>query len=207
MYTKITRYLTYLSFFLLGFIIFSVIDRYDTSDQISIITENSNNDIKYLSTLMREQMRSSGHHIGLKNYLLSDSIKRVFNEKLSKNSLLAVRLSPLSCSMCVDSTLNMVVKFIENNKLSNRIVILTSYTNPRDLILFYRLHQIEYNVFNIEENEITLPVEHLKVPYMFIIDKDFVAHNTFIPEKSFPNITDTYLNEVIRPILLDTIVN
>ncbi len=207
MYAKIIRYITYLSFLLLGFVLFSVADRYVTRDRISIITEKSNNDIRYLSTLMFEQMRSSGHHIGLQKSLLSDSIKSVINEKLSKNSILAVRLSPLSCSMCVDSTLKMVVKFIENNKLSKRIVILTSYTNPRELTLFYRLHQISYDVLNLEENEITLPVEHLKVPYMFIIGKDYVANNTFIPDKSFPKLTNQYLDEVVRPILFSTIEN
>lgn len=152
--------------------------------------------IQILSYNMMEQMASTGVSVGLSSFLSQKDKKAKLMYALESGQLLAVRISPLSCSVCVDSTMISVRRFIKENNLNNRIIIFTSYHTERDLILFRRLHQIDFEVLNIIEDEITLPVEKHKIPYMFILDSSLISKSLFIPEKTILGLTDKYLESI-----------
>lgn len=192
--------------FILGFIGWKT---WDSSQKDKIIikqelhTQNLDGNIFILEHNMMEQMASTGISVGQSSFLTNYENRKKLLSQLKSGSLLVVRISPLSCSICVDSTMLILRKFINNN-LKDRVIILTSYNTQRDLVLFRRLHQMaNIEIFNIKEDEITLPIENEKKPYMFIIDSTLISRSLFIPEKTISGLTDLYLRSIKKEIVLN----
>lgn len=149
-----------------------------------------------------DQMSSTSEPIRLSDADKNLELKQQVKEQAEAGPLLVLRISELSCSMCVDSALMNVKRFIEDHDLEDRVLFLTSYKRERDLILFRRLYQIDYPVYNIGENQITLPVESRNVPYMFVTDSTLLSRSLFIPERTFPKLTKRYLDFVKKRYLI-----
>nr|WP_319398804.1 hypothetical protein [uncultured Carboxylicivirga sp.] len=47
---------------------------------------------------------------------------------------------------------------------------------------------------SLKEDILGIPMEKINIPYMFILDSTLVVKQFFVPEKSMPELTDTYLN-------------
>ncbi|WP_417941932.1 hypothetical protein [Flavobacterium sp. RS13.1] len=164
--------------------------------------QNLDGNLSILKHNMMEQMASTGISVDQPSFLIGHENRRRLLSQMKFGSLLAVRISPLSCSICVDSTMLDLRKFLTNNKLKNRVIILTSYNTERDLVLFRRLHQMgDIEIFNIKENEISLAIENEKKPYMFIIDSTLISRSLFIPEKTISGLTNLYLTSIKKNFL------
>jgi hypothetical protein len=113
-------------------------------------------------------------------------------EMLSKQPKLVFRYSELNCQQCVDTVFKRLKQLAEEVG-KEKILILSSYSNHRDLLLFKRINQIDLEVYNLNETKLDISVEEVNIPYMFLLDNDFRAKFVFIPEKTMPQLTDNYL--------------
>lgn len=130
--------------------------------------------------------------------------KEVFTPKILTNSgpVLVLRISQNTCQVCIEQELKRMNE-MSVPLIHNRFIILASYDNLRDLKLFQKENQINYPIYKIISDSLSIPLEKLSIPYFFVLDNSLKATNLFYPLMSTPDLTDKYfaiLNEKF-PIL------
>jgi hypothetical protein len=121
-----------------------------------------------------------------------DSKSKISLEDFVLNSpVLFLRFTEYSCHVCVEQALKKVHDMNSSFK-TEKFVILASYENLKDLLLFKKNNNIDYPIFTIFSDTLSVPIETLNFPYFFILNKDFQATNIFYPLTSLPELTDDY---------------
>jgi hypothetical protein len=135
--------------------------------------------------------------IKVENKILIDSL----NNKLQlidlfekRDNLLVCRFSELNCQECVIYSVVKLVRLSEEIGRNN-IVFLGSYENNKSLhILKKQINLQNMNVYNIPYLDI--PVENESHPCYFILDNTLTISNLFVPDKSVPDLTNSYLKTI-----------
>lgn len=190
--------------FLIIALICLIISIYFTSN--SIILQNSEE--KYQNSLINYQLeiedltnrtmwqiQSSGLKISNSLNLVSgmDSVEVNIADLDKRFPLLVLRYTELGCQMCVEEHLVFFKAFIDRLK-EDDFLILSTYNNLRDLILFRRLNQIDYDIYNIES--LKLPIEDANTPYLFVLQKDFTVSHLFMLDTDNLKQIEEYYNYI-----------
>lgn len=104
------------------------------------------------------------------------------------------RYSFLHCRPCVDSVIVYLSDFLKENEKNVEVILLATYSQPRDLRTFKRSNQFFTQVYNIES--LNLPAEELGVPYLFLLDENLTVVDLFIPRKEMPYLLKRYLKKI-----------
>jgi len=102
---------------------------------------------------------------------------------------LVLRISQYSCSSCTEYAVQKVNDFLkEKNKA--KIMIWGEFDNSRDAKIFKDSHLVNdfYWV-----SELSLPIEDLSFPYLFVINRDRSASCVFTLERDGKALNDMYL--------------
>jgi hypothetical protein len=119
----------------------------------------------------------------------TDTIK--LSELARENSILVFRFSSETCNICIDFVIDRLKKAFPDYESNSRIVLLSSQVADRLKKTYYGKP-----LYSFYENELDLPFEPYRIPYIFILEKDMKARLFFVPEESSPVFTDFYLNTV-----------
>jgi hypothetical protein len=127
--------------------------------------------------LMFSQIESEGCLLNF-NIAASDSL--AFHSELKKLPKLVFFHSELNCNSCVEKN----IPFL--NSLGNligheNILFIASYKQTRDMLLFKRINDIKFHIYNASSVE--LPIEELNLPFCFVINSELKAESVFIPIK------------------------
>ena len=129
--------------------------------------------------------------------------KKLQNDSLSlfirnlKTPTLMLRIKETSCQSCIFNELDRVRDLIENGV---NCIILTTYNNPsiaRKILCTKGCKDVTF--FNISYDCMyEWYVVQLEVPYYFVLHPNKKASDFFLPEKSKPDITDSYIKSIAR---------
>jgi hypothetical protein len=143
---------------------------------------------------MFQQMKSDGKIFYGNNS--NDETLDTLKNKLLKKDKLVFRFSTSSCGICIDSILLNLSNFSKKYKLQNKILILTPYLYNREIEVFKKVNNIDYEVFNIPDGNLSLLSDQSEEPYLFISDSTLISKSLFIPEKNLPFLTRKYLEHI-----------
>ena len=115
---------------------------------------------------------------------------------LSKKKII-LKLSTLECSYCIEHSLNFLHEY-EKLLGDENIMIMVNSESQRDFTIFKKSYGIQGNVFNINHQNLGLPVDSLNLPYLFITDFSLKPKNIFIPLKEIPIRTDDYFKTLTK---------
>lgn len=116
-----------------------------------------------------------------------------------KGPLLILRLLETDCPPCVDSTLSFLA--VQCKLLGNdQVAILTDKTIPRDVIIFGRVNNISYSIYQVHKGGLNISLEN-QTPYFFMLDKNGVMYDPFIIDPYQNNITISYLKLMTNKLL------
>lgn len=116
---------------------------------------------------------------------------------VNSHKLIVLRYSELNCNVCVDTLFSRIKHCVtEINK--NNILVLASYHNKRDLLIFKRINQLPYLILSVDSLQI--PLDNLNEPYLFVLHEDMRMTHFFIPHKERSNDTDRYMKFVQKYI-------
>ena len=87
----------------------------------------------------------------------------------------------------------MALKEFSDQIGKENIVILASFSKPRDLVIFNRVHNIEYDIYNLEFKKINEEIEDWGSPFLFILNYKLETELIFIPLKEIPELLHSYL--------------
>lgn len=122
------------------------------------------------------------------NITLTDFLKRFI-----KRPKLVLRYTEINCTPCVDSSV-LTLKEVTNKVGEENILILASYHSKRDMLIWKRVNNIKYPIYQIPDNKTGLNVDAENVPYFFILlPESNTVHHLFLPLKENMKRTREYL--------------
>jgi hypothetical protein len=129
----------------------------------------------------------------LEEILVADSDgKELFLQKVIEKPVLVLRYFDVNCTSCYEISLGCFKDFSSSFR-PGQAIFLADYKNLRDLYHFFRSLGFKCNYYNTNGAKINLPIEDAKVPYAFIIDKDFHVNNVFVIDNRRPELFKSYL--------------
>lgn len=115
-----------------------------------------------------------------------------------KHSRIVLHYSELSCLDCVNEEINRL-KSISDQIGKDRLLIIASYFNKRDLFLFKRINGlVDIDVYRIKENATGLISDSLNIPTIMIIDSTLCIRETFFPNVLYPGKSEKYFNNMLK---------
>lgn len=115
-----------------------------------------------------------------------------------KHSRIVLHYSELSCLDCVNEEVKHL-KEISDSIEKDRVLIIASYDNRRDLFLFKRINGlVDFNVYRIKENATGLITDSLNIPTIMVIDSALIIRETFFPNALYPEKSEQYYHSVIK---------
>ncbi len=100
---------------------------------------------------------------------------------------LVLRLTEQYCMSCYD----FIFEYLNQIK-KTKIIILASYKYVRNVNVIFNNLEDKYAIYNVKE-QLLIPIENLKTPYLFLIDDGGKCFNFHAVDKSNPNNLDNYL--------------
>lgn len=112
---------------------------------------------------------------------------------LTTKTKIVFYFSENNCDACV---LKIFEQLSNQNMLDNNLLVVAAYKKDKLLKLFKKTNHINTPVYRIISGNLGLPIEQKDIPFLFIMDNDRTSKLLFIPEKSYPTLTDEYLKTV-----------
>ena len=167
------------------------------AEQLCVLMQNKAQDQlnTYQSNL---EMAISNSNLRLENRMIKDTLnnriplKSIFAK--GQRQLLVCRFSQQHCESCVDATIEILQKQVNQIGVKN-IVYLANHRNNRILKKTIPLYGIKgVPVYNTQG--FSIPVEQAGYPYFFILGNNLQVSGIFVPNKGVPAITVKYLEAV-----------
>jgi len=121
---------------------------------------------------------------------MSDSMKL---SQIVNQGVLVVRISGRTCKICSDFAIRMIAKNFPGFEDDIRIVFIASDIEDRLM-----KDQNEKRVYTITKESYLLPFDEFAIPYYFYVDQELKCKLFFIPDSSYPGITEFYLKTIRR---------
>lgn len=116
--------------------------------------------------------------------------------------VLCLRIADMNCSVCIDRELNHVLSAVNEKNL--KILLIGSFINKKNFKIFSLKCKNMISLYEVSHEDMNWEIDKLNVPYYFILYPDLKTSDFFIPEKSFPAITEQYFDG-IRKLLYSSI--
>lgn len=149
------------------------------------------------SYLMFMQLESEGCQL---NFKVASSDSLALYTELKESIKLAFFHSEVNCNSCVESNISFLNDLGDSIGRQN-IIFLTSYRHKRDLVVFKRINQIKFPVYNVGSTG--LAMEELNEPFLFIINEHLKAECVFVPIKEDSLHLKRYLNLIKQKYFSD----
>ncbi|MCQ2974602.1 MAG: hypothetical protein MJ211_07290 [Bacteroidales bacterium] len=87
-----------------------------------------------------------------------------------------------------------LVNGFANELDKDQVLILSQYANNRDYHNYVRINRVKLPLYDVRDSILIDSV--LEQPYMFVLDKDMVCNNFYVPYKETPNLVKQYLKMI-----------
>jgi len=156
-------------------------------------------DVKYDGLSIKE-LRSSteiqknaicqqvGESMHLYDLNLHDASKRKtvkISSLLNNGPQLFFRFRESHCDVCI----NNIFDLLKNTSISfplDHIVVICGYSNTAQFRSYVTNNDINAPIYNMVDS-LPLPMEGMDYPYFFVMDKNRIVQNAFIPIKGIPD--------------------
>ncbi len=150
------------------------IDISELSGRISLMYRNDEFEVNKESILTKED----GNSIRLKDIAFDTHI-------------FVVRFSEFSCMNCITSEMKKIAQYEQLNK---NMLCLATYSQLHDLLINKKIMGLSNPVYNIPFETFKNSMEKKRMPYYFILDKDYQVRHLFVAEPNNHELTNKYLS-------------
>lgn len=116
----------------------------------------------------------------------------LLSNAIAGNSFLFIRFSELNCNECITYILNKTRRLSVQKGYSDKIVLLATYKEVRNLKILIKDMQLTFPVYLIDG--LNIPCEEINYPYCFVSDSSLHANQVFIPDRSESKMTNLYFD-------------
>lgn len=122
----------------------------------------------------------------------------LLSEMVSDKPVLVYRYSDVNCNTCIEAEIEVLQKIFKTNLQS--VLILCSYNIDKDFYTFKKVNKINCPIYRIGHNSFNWAPEEYKNPYCFVLHPGLQVSDFYVPDKSFPQMNEIYLNGIKRLI-------
>jgi hypothetical protein len=105
-----------------------------------------------------------------------------------------MRYSALACDICLDEELKQIHDFVERIGVNN-IAVFVSNENARSIKVRKSRLPFNLNTYIVDDTAIAFEKNYNNL-FVFIIDKEMIVKDFFIPEKTLPNLSKDYYDAI-----------
>jgi len=166
--------------------------RLPTAQKVEIEKQFTRKSYDHLIRLMNFSLEN--HHFPVENpqvFFGNDSITKYRLSDLVEDGALIFSFSHDMCEICVDFAIEKLKEHFKDYPSISKVILLPISLQSRLKEGFYGKQTVSY-----VKGEPLVFEDVLKHPCFFILDGDLITDMVFIPEKSFPEMTDMYLEKV-----------
>ena len=120
---------------------------------------------------------------------------------IDKQTKLVFRFKESNCNTCYEKQLeylNSLYGFLD----SSNLIILASFSDYKKISIIAENNKVVFPIYNIESNAFSeFPIEQYNDPYYFAISDKQVASNFFSPDKSLPELRNSYIELVKQKLI------
>lgn len=185
---KINLFISIIILFLLIIVLLSGISVKFSTDKNGKEKENCFVKEMIAMQVVGESVRNSNNEVNLEK-------KYGDNINILHTPLLVFRYSNYACNICIDFALDELKKVFPDYASNPNILFIASDYKSKTKTNFS-------NSINIKESNLGLSLEDTKLPFYFILVNDKAEH-VFVPDKSAPELTKTYLSEIKKRYFVD----
>ena len=113
-----------------------------------------------------------------------------------RKEVLVVRVNELYCSDCVNFILQKIGRLSKELNLDENILLIGSYQSSTARRYLEKNMKLPSTVFDIENGNLSLPLEEEGFPYCFLLSSDMTILPAFIPDKAVPDLANNYLKNI-----------
>ena len=113
-----------------------------------------------------------------------------------RKEVLVVRVNELYCSDCVNFILQKIGRLSKELNLDENILLIGSYQSSTARRYLEKNMKLPSTVFDIENGDLSLPLEEDGFPYCFLLSSDMRILHAFIPDKAVPDLANNYLKNI-----------
>ena len=140
--------------------------------------------------------------LSIENCKMIDVISHKIQDKDSlfdegRNHLLVCRISQNTCEACVSYAIEKAVEFLNNDSINIGLAVFGQYSDDRTLKIYgdNHSHCDDLRYYNVKE--LNIPVDDFGKPFYFVVNRDMVVSDVFVPEQISPDFTDMYF-EILK---------
>jgi hypothetical protein len=166
-----------------------IIKKKTISEQEFLLKENENKN-KLLNNIILLHGRCIDLKIDTNSIVVDETGNGFLLKELIKKTVTIYRLNESNCFTCIERFLPELEKISKKNT----VIILGTYSNPRNLFLSLKEYiPKQIAVYNIEKGYLDKSkIENIDMPYIFDIDSNLNASNFFIPQKEVQKLSVYY---------------
>jgi len=120
------------------------------------------------------------------------------SDMVENGPVLVYRYADINCNVCIEAEIEVLHKNFKGQE--DRVLLLCSYQLDRDFLIFKKINKIRFPFCRIPKDALKWGVEKPNNPYCFVLHPDLKVSNVFVPDKSFPNMNELYLQGIKRLI-------
>ena len=196
------RIYIFLILFLLGINIFLLYSYKQLKNRKSnpevLLTKNENDEPNnvLLTELTGIQYESNGTLID-GNAQLITSLEEVVSIKdiINHSPKLVFNFKNISCKTCFEDEMDRLISLSDKIGKDN-IIFISKFTNIREQYVLEKKYDI--TILNMDNDSLGLPIEKKYYPFIFIIDKNLVAKDFYIPTTEFYFLGDNYYDIIFN---------
>jgi len=150
-----------------------------------------------LKMIITSMIVNENYHFERNQKIVNEKMDTLLFESLINKTKLIFYFNEYSCMPCI----NDIILLLKNNKTISKkdIIILSHYKNYRDMNMFAHINKLDIPIYNLT-NQLKIQAVSMNIPFLFTISKDLTVRNLLIVDKSFINITQTYLNYIYQTL-------
>lgn len=188
--------------FLLLFLLFQlfILNKARTGTDLLYEKYGDITDLKIVSLNKKYELEAFGESLSDTVSFLSVSEPVLSGDVLKGHNTLLYYFSTEYCDMCIKSQLD-AMRMVFGNK-TDKIVILASSYNYKDILIYRDLYNLDCPVFKVEAGIFPI-LDDLKMPYFLMIDNDMRVMNAFVPLKEKMGNSITYLKSAKKYLYPD----
>ena len=163
-------------------------------DEIRFKLEMDSISMSELAGRIKLLYRNSHFEVNKDTYLTNENGKILSLKDIAFDGyLFIIRFSEFNCISCITEEMQHVSNFLKSNQ---NVICIVTYDKQIDLLNTKRTLGMSFPIFNIPFASFNNEMEIKKLPYYFILDKNYHVNSLFIADPNNYKLTDDYLNYI-----------
>ncbi len=168
---------------------------YNKTKTLNVVIETCQDYLDFVDVASDKlnEINSIGYSLDQTTLFNIDGELTPLSEIVNDGEKVFFRFSMTQCNSCYESQFEILRDMRKD--LSRLIIIADVDDNLKKIALITERYDITSPLYKLTTKYLPIPIDSLRKPYFYILNKDMIPRNLFIPNKKIPNLSIRYINQ------------